>query len=85
MIQLSEDYKVERDQRCWILYTATQGRDRHGNPKTHWRETYHGTLEQVANKIADSACEARASVQEIKEAVEQAAARIEAAVKQATE
>jgi hypothetical protein len=85
MINIGEKYKLQRDAHCWILHEARLGRDRHGNPKTNWRTTYHADLRQAANKIIASACEGCDTAQEMLTATDNAARRVESALTELAE
>ncbi len=52
-MQINENYQLESDKWQWILKSRYLGKDKDGNPKYHWKETYHRTLDQVAEKVVN--------------------------------
>lgn len=53
MIELGKRFTAHRDKYQWILTEKYEGKDRKGNPKEQHRETYHGTLKQVCDRVVD--------------------------------
>ena len=86
-MDIGNGYKLERDRYQWILHLAMVGKDKDGNPKTSWIQSYHATLRQVANSILEHTSESRETVEDLILHFDAAAARIEtgiAATKEAT-
>lgn len=53
-MKISEDYEVSRDKYQWILTEWYDGKNKDGDLKRKSRQTYHGSLRQVASQIVDS-------------------------------
>ena len=57
MIKLTEQFSIYRDKYNWILVELVEGKDKHGNPKTHPRETYHPWFDSAVRYAADHSCQ----------------------------
>jgi len=62
MIRITDRWSVYRDSMQWVLLETYMGKDKHGNPKVHQRETYHPWLEQALRSAADRDCEGAKSL-----------------------
>jgi len=51
MIKIDDKFSIKRDKRQWILIQHYPGKDKYGNAKTHQRESYHGSIDQISNHI----------------------------------
>jgi len=51
MIKLTENYSLDYDRYQFILINHYDGKDKKGEVKKQQKQTYHGTLEQVAKQI----------------------------------
>jgi hypothetical protein len=61
MITLTENWKLDSDKHQWILIQSYDGKDKDGLLKRHEKQSYHGTLAQVAKYIVNQ--EAKAAEQ----------------------
>ena len=57
MIRITDRWAVHRDAQQWVLTETYNGEDKHGNPKTHTRESYHPWLDVAIRYAADKDCE----------------------------
>ena len=53
MIKINDNYSVTSDRYQWVLTEYRKGHDKDGNDKTHTKQTYHRTLEQVAKYVCE--------------------------------
>lgn len=53
-MRISENYSLKKDRVQWILTEHYTGKDKAGNDKAKERDSYHATLNQVANYLINN-------------------------------
>ena len=69
MIKINDKFSVERDKYQWLLIESKDGIGKNEQPIVTTRTTYHGTLKQCCNEIAERMMGECESVKEIKKAL----------------
>jgi len=53
MIKINDKFSIERDKYQWLLIESKDGLSKKQEPIVTTRVTYHGTLKQCCNEIAE--------------------------------
>ena len=77
MIKINDKFRVERDKYQWLLIESKDGLSKKQEPIVTTRTTYHGTLKQCCNEIAERMMGECESVKEIKKALNDFLAEID--------
>ena len=70
MIKINDKFSVERDKYQWLLHESKDGIGKDKQPIVTTRTTYHGTLKQCCNEIAERMMGECESVTEILKALD---------------
>lgn len=81
MIKVNEDFEFEKDKFQWILHEWKDSESKEGEAKRVKTTTYHGSLEQVCNRIVQNSAGKCESVSEIIDVIDNAKRDILTAIK----
>ncbi len=73
MIKINDKFSVERDKYQWLLIESKDGLSKKQEPIVTTRTTYHGTLKQCCNEIAErmmGECESVQGIETLLESIE---------------
>jgi len=69
MIKINDKFSIERDNYNWMLHEVKDGTNKLGEPIKTNRTTYHATIKQCVEKIAERMMGKCESVQQIVDAL----------------
>jgi hypothetical protein len=64
-IVINSRVEVYKDKRNWVVFLAYSGKDKNGEPKIQWQESFHRTLSQALMYAAEDAAVDAGSFDEI--------------------
>jgi len=60
-----DGFEIDRYREGWRLKSPYQGKDREGNPKTQFKESYHSSLKQLLIHALDLKCKDSTNTEEL--------------------
>ena len=77
-MRLDENWTVEPDTRCWVLTYEKAGdiNPKTGKPTITSNQSYHANLKQALNAYLDKCLESAESIEDVKDLIAEAEARI---------